>query len=97
MAALTDGASGLMTVVTDTKAAVEAGDFAKAQTEFAKFGEAWATTGESIKTASPQAHAAIEQGVTKVNEALSAAQPDQAQVMDALTSLAGNLTGTAKP
>jgi hypothetical protein len=96
MAAVTGGAGELMTVVTNTKTAVEAGDFAKAKEEFAKFSETWTKVGEGIKTASPDAYAAIETGVGNVTTALGDANPDKTKVMDALTSLTDSL-GTVKP
>jgi hypothetical protein len=98
--AMTAGMGGpgeLMTVVTNTKTAVEAGDFAKASTEFAKFKDSWAKVGEGIKTASPDGYAAIESGVGTVNKALGEAQPDKTKVMDALAALTTSITSVAKP
>jgi hypothetical protein len=93
MAAVMGGAGELMTVVTNTKTAVEAGDFATAKTEFAKFSETWTKVGEGIKTASPDAYSAIETGVGNVTTALNEANPDKTKVMDALTALTTSLGG----
>jgi hypothetical protein len=97
MTAVTGGAGELMTVVTNTKTAVEAGDFVKANEEFAKFKDTWTTAGEGIKTASPDAYAAIESGVGTVTTALGEAQPDKTKVMDALAALTTSITSVAKP
>jgi hypothetical protein len=97
MSAVTGGAGELMTVVTNTKTAVEAGDFVKANEEFAKFKDTWTTAGEGIKTASPDAYAAIESGVGTVTTALGEAQPDKTKVMDALAALTTSITSVAKP
>jgi hypothetical protein len=96
-AAAMAGPGELMTVVTNTKAAVEAGDFAKASEEFAKFKDSWTKVGEGIKTASPDGYAAIESGVGTVTTALGEAQPDKTKVMDALTALTTSITSVAKP
>jgi hypothetical protein len=94
---MTGGASELMTVVDNTKTAVEAGDFAKANEEFAKFKDSWSKVGEGIKTASPDGYTAIETNVGNVSTALGDAQPDKTKVMDALTALSTSITSVAKP
>ncbi|NJR43690.1 MAG: hypothetical protein HC767_14600 [Akkermansiaceae bacterium] len=86
-----------MSVVTNTKTAVEAGDFAKAKEEFAKFGDSWSKVGEGIKAASADGYTAIETNVGSVNTALGEAQPDSTQVMDALTALGASIESVAKP
>ncbi|MBW4515897.1 MAG: hypothetical protein KME11_11805 [Timaviella obliquedivisa GSE-PSE-MK23-08B] len=91
------GAGELMSVVTNTETAVEAGDFAKAKEEFAKFGDSWSKVGEGIKTASSDGYTAIETNVGNVNTALGEAQPDKTKVMDALTALSTSIASVAKP
>ena len=90
-------AGELMSVVTNTKTAVEAGDFAKAKEEFAKFGDSWSKVGADIKTASPDGYAAIKTNVGNVNTALENAQPDKTKVMDALAALSASISSVAKP
>jgi hypothetical protein len=97
MAAMTGGAGEMMSVVTNTKTAVEAGDFAKAKEEFAKFEDSWKKVEDGIKTTSPKAYDAIESGVGTVNTALGEANPDKTKVMDALTSLTTSISSVAKP
>lgn len=91
MAPMTGGAEELTAVVTNTRTAVEAGDFAKAQEEFAKFGDSWSKFGEGVKATSSEGYTAIETNVGNVNTALGEAQPDQTKVMDALTALSASI------
>jgi hypothetical protein len=97
MAAVTGGAGEMMSVVTNTKTAVEAGDFAKAKEEFAKFEDSWKKVEDGVKTTSPKAYDAIEGGLGTVTSALGEANPDKTKVMDALTSLTTSITSVAKP
>jgi len=96
MAPMTGGTNELRSVVTNTKTAVESGDFAQAKEEFGKFEGSWSKVEDGIKTASPDAYTAIETNVDNVKSALDAAQPDKAKVMDALAALDSSIT-TAKP
>lgn len=96
LSAVKDGVAGLTSVVTNTKAAVEAGDFAKAKEEFGKFEAAWAPIEDGIKSASPEAYTAIEDNAGKITAALNEASPDKAKVMEMLTSLGSSIPG-AKP
>ncbi len=96
MAPMTGGTNELRSVVTNTKTAVESGDFAQAKEEFGKFEGSWSKVEDGIKTASPDAYTAIETNVDNVKSALDAAQPDKAKVMDALAALDSSIT-TTKP
>lgn len=75
----------LLSVVTNTKAAVEAKDFAKAQQEFDKFEAVWSQVEDGIKAKSADAYDAIEQDMDQVTSALKASEPEQS--LKALQSL----------
>ncbi|MFM7426057.1 MAG: DUF4363 family protein [Elainella sp.] len=77
--------SGLKQVVTNTKTAVEAGDFSKAKTEFDQFETAWKPIEDGIKAKSPQGYDAIEANMDKVGNALNSA--DKTQALASLQSL----------
>lgn len=96
-AAMTGDTAQLTTVVTDTRTAVEAGDFAKAKEEFAKFEGSWSKVEDGIKASSSDGYTAVETNVDGVNAALNEAQPDKTKVMDALTALSTSITSVAKP
>jgi hypothetical protein len=79
------GIGGLKTVVTDTKAAIAAGDFAKASASIGKFEAAWKPVEDGIKAKSPKVYAAIEGAVPKVVAAVKS--KDKTAAMAALTGL----------
>lgn len=79
------GIGGLKSVVTDTKAAIAAGDFAKASASIGKFDAAWKTVGEGIKVKSPKVHAAIEGALPKLTAAIKS--KDKTSATAALTGL----------
>lgn len=83
--ASTGDTSGLKQVVTNTKAAVEAGDFNKAKTEFEQFETAWKPIEDGIKAKSPTGYDEIESGMDKVGSALNSA--DKTQALASLQSL----------
>jgi hypothetical protein len=84
-AAAMGGIGGLKTVVTDTKTAIAAGDFAKASASIGKFEAAWKPVEDGIKAKSPKVYAAIEGAVPKVVAAVKS--KDKAAAMAALTGL----------
>jgi ribosomal protein S20 len=79
------GIGGLKTVVTDTKAAIAAGDFAKASASIGKFEAVWKTVGDGIKVKSPKVYAAIEGAVPKLTAAIKS--KDKTSATAALTAL----------
>jgi hypothetical protein len=79
------GFTGLKSVVASTKAAVEAGDFATAQTEIAKFEGFWSTVEDDVKAKSSPTYDAIETNVSGVEEATKSS--DKPKAMDSLKAL----------
>ena len=86
--------SALTAVVTKTRAAVEAGDEAKAKTEFEQFEAAWKPIEDGIKEKNPKAYEAIEEAMDGVIGQLSG-NLDKAKALAALSSLEGAI-GQAK-
>ncbi|HEY9630177.1 MAG TPA: hypothetical protein V6C84_23025 [Coleofasciculaceae cyanobacterium] len=84
----------LTTVVTSTTAAVDAGDFTKAQAEIAKFEEPWSKVEKSVKAKSGDTYNAIEDNVEKVQTALNDSNKEQALV--ALKALGESVSLAAK-
>jgi high-affinity Fe2+/Pb2+ permease len=89
------GFTNLTGVVTNTKAAVDAGDFGKAKTEFGKFEGFWAKVEDGVKSKSPAAYDAIETNVKSVEKALASA--DKAKATDALKALGTAIATATKP
>jgi hypothetical protein len=81
----------LLLNVLDIRAAVEAGDFAKAQTEFDEFDESWEKVEDGIKDKSPDGYTAIEESMDAVRAALNEAQPNNEKVFAALQELEANV------
>ena len=73
--------SGLLSVVTKTKAAVNAGDFAKAKTEFGQFEDNWEKVEDGIKAKSDKSYKAIEDSMGKAEKALKESKPDKQKVL----------------
>ena len=88
------GFTGLKSVVANTKAAVEAGDFSKAQAEMSKFEGFWATVEDGVKAKSGPAYDAIETNVSGVEEAVKSS--DKAKAMTSLTALDDSVTTASK-
>ena len=89
------GFTNLTGVVTNTQAAVDAGDFSKAKTEFGKFEGFWAKVEDGVKSKSPAAYDAIETNVKSVEKALASA--DKAKAKDALKALGTAIVTATKP
>jgi high-affinity Fe2+/Pb2+ permease len=89
------GFTNLTGVVTNTKAAVDAGDFGKAKTEFGKFEGFWAKVEDGVKSKSPAAYDAIETNVKSVEKAVASA--DKAKATDALKALGTAIVTATKP
>ncbi len=77
----------LLSVVTNTKAAVQTGNFAKAKTEFDKFENAWKKVEDGIKKTSPKSYDAVEETTEKVMTELKKSKPSKDQVLAQLQSL----------
>lgn len=81
------GVGALLSVVSNTQAAVEAGDFAKAKQEFDKFEAAWQPVEDGIKDKSPESYKAIEDSLDKVIAELKGTKPNKEKVLEELKSL----------
>jgi hypothetical protein len=88
--------AGLLGVVSKTKAAVNAGDFAKAKTEFGQFEDNWSKVEDGLKAKSSKAYDAIEDSVDKVEKALKEAKPDKQKVLAELDSIEKSVNSVAK-
>ncbi|MEG4453938.1 hypothetical protein [Microcoleus sp. N9_A1] len=87
----------LMSVVTNTKAAVETGDFVKAKTEFDKFETSWDKVEDGIKAKEPKNYEAIEETTEKVTDELKKAQPSKDLVLAQLQSLEKTIASIPQP
>ncbi|MEB3358531.1 MAG: hypothetical protein VKK04_17525 [Synechococcales bacterium] len=92
-AATTDGFDGLKAVITNTRSAVEAGDFAAASSEFEQFETYWKQVEDGIKDEMPDTYEAIETNMDEISGGLKASQPNQEEVLAALQSLETNVDG----
>lgn len=77
----------LLSVVTNTKAAVQTGNFTKAKTEFDKFENAWKKVEDGIKAKAPKSYDAVEETTEKVMTELKKSKPSKDQVLAQLQSL----------
>ena len=83
-------------VVSSTKAAVQAGNFAKAKTEFDKFENAWKKVEDGIKAKAPKSYDAVEDTTEKVMTSLKKSQPSKDQVLTQLQSLEKTISSIPK-
>lgn len=88
------GFDTLTTVVSNTKTAVEAGNFDQAQQAFNQFENAWVKVEDGVKTKSPKGYSAIEDTVIQVKSALKG--KDKAKALGALQTLDTNITAVSK-
>lgn len=88
------GFDALISVVSNTKTAVEAGSFDKAQQEFDKFENAWVKVEDGVKTKSSKTYNAIEDAVTQVKGALKA--KNKAKALEGLQTLNTNIATVSK-
>ncbi|MEG4998797.1 hypothetical protein [Microcoleus sp. B4-D4] len=86
----------LMSVVTNTKAAVDTGDFVKAKTEFDKFETSWKKVEDGIKAKEPKSYDTVEQTTEKVTDELKKAQPSKDLVLAQLQSLEKTIASIPK-
>ncbi len=89
-------AQALLDVVSKTRTAVEAGDFAKAQEEFNQFGEHWSQVEDGIKAKSSEVYSAIEDDMDSVMNTLNSSRPNQDDALKALQSLEDNIRSVTK-
>jgi hypothetical protein len=86
----------LSTVVTNTKAAVQTGNFTKAKAEFDKFESAWKKVEDGIKSKYPKSYDAVEEGTDKVMAELKKSQPSKDKVLAELQSLEKTINSIPK-
>lgn len=86
----------LLTVVSKTKAAVQAGDFAKAKAEFGKFENAWKKVEDSIKAKYPKTYKDVEETTDKVMAELKKSKPSKDTVLAQLNSLEKTINSIPK-
>jgi hypothetical protein len=87
--------TGMQTVITNTTAAVNTGDFAKARETFEGFETYWEKVEDGVKAKSAEAYKAIEDDMDTVSIGLKATNPDKARVLTALQSLSKKLANYA--
>lgn len=88
---------GLQGVVTNTKAAVEAGDFTKAKGEFDKFEDFWSKVEDGVKAKSPTTYKEIEDKADEIEAGLKASAPNKPKLSTALGVINKDVTSVAKP
>ncbi|MEG4318726.1 MULTISPECIES: hypothetical protein [unclassified Microcoleus] len=86
----------LVSVVTNTKAAVQTGNFAKAKTEFDKFENSWKKVEDGIKKRDPKSYDAVEETTEKVMTELKKSKPSKDQVLAELQSLEKTISSIPK-
>jgi hypothetical protein len=86
----------LMSVVTNTKAAVETGDFVKAKTEFDKFETSWKKVEDGIKAKEPKSYDTVEGTTEKVTDELKKSKPSKDIVLAQLQSLEKTIASIPK-
>ncbi|QSJ15083.1 DUF4363 family protein [Nostoc sp. UHCC 0702] len=88
------GFTALKSIVSNTKTAVSAGNFDKAQQEFDKFENAWSKVEDGVKTKSSKTYNVIEDAATEVKGALKA--KDKAKALKGLQTLDTNIATVSK-
>lgn len=86
----------LLAVVTNTKAAVQTGNFAKAKTEFDKFETSWKKVEDGIKKIAPKSYDAVEETTEKVMAELKNPKPSKDKVLAQLESLEKTVSSIPK-
>ncbi len=86
-ATTTEASNPLLPIVSSTKTAVEAGNFAKAKTEFENFDKSWKDVEDGIKAKSPDTYKAIEDSMDKVSAELKQSKPVKDKVVTELQTL----------
>lgn len=76
------GFEALVSVVSNTKTAVETGNFDKAQQEFDKFENAWVKVEDGVKAKSSKNYNAIEDAATQVKNSLEAKALEELQTLN---------------
>jgi septal ring factor EnvC (AmiA/AmiB activator) len=96
LSTFTHSSNDVLCVVSNTKAAVEAGNFSKANTEFSQFEDNWKQVEDGIKAKSSDRYKAIEDSLDRVTGELKGSQPNKQQVLSDLQSMENNINSVAK-
>ena len=83
--------TGMQTVITDTMAAMNAADVAKARETFAGFEPYWEQVEDGVKAKSAETYKAIEDDMDAIVIGLKVTSPDKVKVATALQSLSKKL------
>jgi hypothetical protein len=86
-ATTSEASNPLLPIVSSTKTAVEAGNFAKAKTEFENFDKSWKDIEDGVKAKSPDSYKAIEDSMDKVTAELKQSKPAKDKVVTELQAL----------
>jgi hypothetical protein len=86
-ATTSEASNPLLPIVSSTKTAVEAGNFAKAKTEFENFDKSWKDIEDGVKAKSPDSYKAIEDSIDKVTAELKQSKPAKDKVVTELQAL----------
>ena len=88
------GFGDLTAVVSKTRQAVDANDFAKAREEFDKFEDAWSKVEDGVKAKSKDTYNTIEDNADKLQDALKAS--NKGKSIEALQGLNNSIVSAAK-
>lgn len=88
------GFGALTTVVSNTRAAVEAGNFDQARQEFNKFEDTWLKVEDGVKAKAADSYSTIEDTMTQVQAALKGS--DKAKALEGLQVLDKNIATVSK-
>lgn len=91
------GFKDLHSVISKTKTAATAGDFAKAKAEFSKFEASWSKVEDGVKAKSRDGYNAIEENMDAVAKPLKESKPSKEKVLAALQSLDKSISKVTKP
>lgn len=86
-----EGFDSLLSVVSNTKAAVETGNFTTAKAEFAKFEDNWKQVEDGVKDKSPDSYKGIEDSLDRIIGELRGTRPNKQKVLADLQSLDKNI------
>ncbi len=90
------GFPGLINVVSNTQKSVEAGNFAQAKQEFAKFEDNWKVVEDGVKAKSPDGYKKIEANADAIDLELKGSTPNKDKAIAALKSMSENVNSVAK-
>jgi hypothetical protein len=90
------GFPGLLSVVSNTQKAVEAGNFTQAKQEFAKFEDNWKVVEDGVKAKSPDGYKKIETNADTIDLELKGSTPNKDKALAALKLMSQYVNSVAK-